>query len=312
MKKQFMIFSFGIILIAGFLFAPAFSAQEWIKDICEKPDRYQNLSVTVVGQVLDATSDPEGTTRGFYTFVDESCSKDENIKIRTTDLPAAGKMYKVKGVVMTDATDGSVYIKEISRSAPGMPSWMIILLIGAGILFLVLLIILVVVLVKPKGAPKSASVPPAPTFRPEPRPAAQPAPPAPAAGPAPTRKVETPYAPPPPSAPEPDKTRAFLSLRAEILIEKGPDEGKTHTFHKQVTTIGRGGSRKNDVELSDDTVSKEQSSIFYDNTTKEFSIRNESTTNPTQVNQKIVTDPVILKNNDLIEVGASALRFKKE
>jgi hypothetical protein len=30
------------------------------------------------------------------------------------------------------------------------------------------------------------------------------------------------------------------------------------------------------------------------------------------VNQKIVTDPIILNDNDLIEVGASALRFKKE
>jgi len=310
MKKRFMIITFGFTLIAGFLFAPAFSAQEWIKDICEKPDRYQNLSVTIEGQVLDATSDPEGTTRGFYTFVDESCGKDENITIRTTDLPAAGKMYKVKGIVMTDATDGSVYIKEINRSAPGMPSWMIFLLIGAGVLFLVLLIILVVILVKPKGAPKSSTASPPRTFKPEPRPAVQPPPPAPATGPAPTRKIETPLAPP--STPEPDKTRAFLSLRAEILIEKGPDEGKTYTFHKQVSTIGRGGSRKNDVELSDDTVSKEQSSIFYDNTTKEFSIRNESTTNPTQVNQKIVTDPIILTDNDLIEIGASALRFKKE
>ena len=308
MKKRFMVFSLGLILIAGFLFAPAFSFQEWIKDICEKPDRYQNLSVTIVGQVLDATSDPEGTTRGFYTFVDESCGKDENITIRTTDLPPAGKMYKVKGVVMTDATDGSVYIKEISRSAPGMPSWMIILLIGAGVLFLVLLIILVVILAKPKAAPKSAAAARPHTIRPEPRPAAPPAPPP--AGPAPTRKVGTPAAPP--SAPEPAKTRAFLSLRADVTIEKGPDEGKKYTLHKQVTTVGRGGSRKNDVELSDDTVSKEQTSIFYDNTTREFSIRNESTTNPTQVNQKIVTDPIILNDNDLIEVGASALRFKKE
>ncbi len=304
MKKGFMVCSLGLILIAGFLFTPAFS-QEWIKDICEKPDRYQNLTVSVVGQVINATSDPEGTTRGFYTFVDESCGKDENITIRTTDLPPAGKMYKVKGIVMTDATDGSVYIKEISRSAPGMPSWMIILLIGAGVLFLVLLIILVVILTKPKGAAKSATPAPPHTFKPEPRPAA-PAPPA----PAPTRKVETPAAPP--SAQEPAKTRAFLSLRAELQIEKGSDEGKKYTLHKQVTTIGRGGSRKNDLELSDDTVSKEQSSVFYDNTTREFSIRNESTTNPTMVNQKIVTEPVILSDNDLIEVGASAIRFKKE
>jgi len=302
-----MVFSFGLILMVGLLLIPAFS-QEWIKDICEKPDRYQNLTVTVEGQVLTATSDPEGTTRGFYTFTDESCGKNENIIIRTDDLPPAGKMFKVKGVVMTDAAVGSVFIKEISRSAPGMPSWMIILLIGAGVLFLVLLIILVVILVKPKGAAKSAPAAPPQTIKPEPRPAAPPSPPI--AEPAPTRKVETPSAPPP--APEPAKTRAFLSLRAEVLIEKGPDEGKTYTFHKQVSTIGRGGSRKNDIELSDDTVSKEQSSIFYDNTTKEFSIRNESTTNPTQVNQKIVTDPIILNTNDLIEVGASALRFKKE
>lgn len=310
MKKHLISVFLGMILLAGFLQIPAYSFQEWITDICTNPDRYRNLSVTVVGQVIRATSDPEGTTRGFYTFKDESCVKDtDQIVIRTTDLPPAGKMFKVKGVVMTDPADGSVYIKEISRSAPGMPSWMLILLIGAGVLFFILLVILIVLLVKPKSQAKAAptarpAARPAPTVRPEPGPS-----PPPVSGPVLTRKVEAPSAPLPP---EPEKTRAFLSLRAEIVIEKGPDTGKSHAIHKQVTTIGRAGARKNDIDLTDDTVSKEQASIFYDNTTREFSIRNESTTNPTQVNKKIVTDPIKLENNDIIEVGATILRFKKE
>jgi len=300
MKKNFLFLLMTAIFILGILTNDAIARQEWISDILANPARHWNVTVTIVGQVQKVTANPPGTTRGTYTLLDDSSTTP--IIIRTKDLPPIGKTYQVTGVVIQDPTQANVpIINEINRTTPGFPLWMKYLLIGGGSLFLVLLIIFIVLLVRPKGAARAPE-----TIRPTVRPAAPPAPSV--VEPSPTRKVPTTS----PPYPEPDKTRAFLSLGAEIIIEKGPDKGQEFTLHKQVTTIGHAGVRKNDVELTDDTVSKEQASIFYDNTTKEFFVKNESITNPTQVNQKVVTGSAILKNNDAIEMGATVLRFRKD
>jgi pSer/pThr/pTyr-binding forkhead associated (FHA) protein len=108
------------------------------------------------------------------------------------------------------------------------------------------------------------------------------------------------------------RTQVFVSLGADIVVDKGPDKGKEFTLHKQVTSIGRPGSRKNDIELNDDTVSKEQSSVYYDGSKKEFSIANESMTNPTKVNGQSISGPIVLDNEAVIEMGRSVLRFRKQ
>jgi predicted component of type VI protein secretion system len=77
-------------------------------------------------------------------------------------------------------------------------------------------------------------------------------------------------------------------------------------------TIGRPGARKNDIELNDDTVSKQQASIYYDNTKKQFTIKNESTTNPTMVDKNVVTESAALENGSQIEMGKTVLKFKME
>ncbi|MGD2294352.1 MAG: FHA domain-containing protein [Candidatus Aminicenantes bacterium] len=300
MKKTTLFIFMCTVLLTGLLTSEAYAKQVWIRDILTSPDQYWNIEVTITGEVQTVAANPAGTTRGIYIVRDDSCIGDQFIEVRTKDLPPVGKSYSITGVVvMKDPTAATpvALINEISRTKPGFPSWMKIVLIGGGILFLTLLIILIVLLVKPKKA------------KPEPiRPAERPEAPPPSQDPQ-TRKVETPA---PAAESAEDRTRAYLNLRAEVAIEKGANQGKIYSLHKLVTTIGRPGARKNDIELPDDTVSKEQASIFYDNTTREFTIRNESTTNPTQVNQKVVTDPVKLDNNDLLEIGATALRFKKE
>ncbi len=312
MKKHILLSLMVLSFLLGVFSGEAYAQKQWIVDILSNPARYWNVSVTVVGQVQNTTPNPIGTTRGTYTLIDDSCTdRFPFITVKSKDLPPEGKTFEVTGMVIQDPNNATrPIINEIKRTSPGMPTSMKYILIGGGGLFLFLLIIFIVMLTRPKAAPKIA-----PTARPTVRPAA-PAPeprPTPTAAPPvieppKTRKVPTPSEPPP----EPDKTRAFMSLGGEITIEKGPDKDKQYTLHKQVTTIGRAGARKNDIELTDDTISKEQASIFYDNTTREFSISNESTTNPTMVNKKIITESIVLKNNDDIEAGETVLRFKKE
>jgi len=307
MKRSWLVICLLVVCAPIVLSVAASAEQVWINDILINPARYWNRTVTVVGQVQAVRANPEGTTRGFYTVLDDSCPNP--ITVRSNELPPLGKSYAVTGVIIQDPAAANVPIlKEVSRSAPGMASTTLYLLIGAGVVFLVLLITFIVLLTKPKKAAAPVTIRPRPqdTVRPGPRPVTP--------GPDLDKTTKLPTGPPTPAyaAPAPDKTQVFMSLGADLIIEKGPDKGKEFTLHKQVMTIGRPGARKNDVELADDTVSKDQASIFYDNTRKLFSIANESATNPTKVNGQIISGPTLIENGALIEMGRTIFRFKKD
>jgi len=289
--------AFGLGVFPG----QAVAEKVWVRDILENPDQFWNRTITVVGVVQNVIANPPGTTNGDYFLTDESTT--QHIAIRTKELPPIGKTFEVTGLVFQDQETGMTLISEQKRAVPGFPSWFKYV-IGAGVLLvLVLLVVFIILLVRPKkvvASPEYAS-PAAPSPQPpiSPVPQAQ----------DPLRTIKHRPEPEPKAV---EKTVAFLDLGAELIVEKGPDKGKEHTVHKLVTTMGRAGVRKNDLELSDETVSKAQANVYFDNTTKEFFIVNESTTNPTLVNKKIVTDREILKDDDLIEAGATTIKFKKK
>jgi hypothetical protein len=105
--------------------------------------------------------------------------------------------------------------------------------------------------------------------------------------------------------------RASMSLGARIIVDRGPDRGKEFSLYKAVTKIGRPGARKNDIELEDDTVSKEQAAIYYDDSRKTFSIANESATNPTLADGRPISGPTPVESDAVIAMGRTILRFKK-
>lgn len=294
MQKRVLLSVLSILLFVGVFYSEAFADQEWISDILLNPSRFWNTRVSVEGQVQTVTANPAGTTRGEYTILDDS-GKNALI-VRTDKLPPVGETFVVTGMILRDPENTAVtYMKEMKRAAPGMPNNMKILLFGGGLLFLILLIIFIVLLVKPKE--KAVAVE---TVKPV----------APAE---PTLDKTTKIAPEPAAAAAiEDKTQVFMSLGADFIVDKGPDKDKEFTLHKQATTIGRAGSRKNDIELQDDTVSKEQATVVYDNTTKKFSLTNESATNPTMVNGNVTSGNVVLNNDDLIEMGKTVLKFKTD
>ena len=285
----------------------AVAADVWVADILANPARYWNTTVTVTGQVQDATSNPQGTTRGNYTLLDDSIATP--LVVRTKDLPPVGRNFTVTGVIIQDPNQANVPIlNELERRSPGMAPGLQALLIGGAVLFAVLLVFFVYMLMKPRPRPAPEATvyaaPPTPAAAPpvQPTMAAEP-------GSAATRKI--PGAQPSPAPTATDATQAFMNLGAELVVTKGPDSGRNTTLHKPVTTIGRPGARKNDLELSDDTVSKEQASVLYDNNSRHFTITNQSTTNPTLVNKKVVAEPTLLEDGDVLEMGGTTLRFQK-
>lgn len=306
MKRIVTVFAVAAVLMIGLCTTQAEAAQEWISDILANPARYWNRTVTVIGDVQTVVANPPGTTRGTFFILDDSGQVP--LCVQTKDLPPIGRTFEVTGVVIQDPNNTTQpLMRELKRSSPGPSANMKLLLYGGGGLFLILLIIFIILLAKPKqaAAPQQTIRPAAP-----PRPTPPPPPAfAPPVSPDKTTKIPTAS---PAAPPTPDKTQVFMSLGAEIVVDKGPDKDKEFTLHKQVSMIGRAGGRQNEIQLSDDTVSKEQASVYYDSSSKYFTLKNESQTNVTQVNGKMLTEPVLLNNGDLIEMGKTVLRFKKE
>ncbi|MGD0783309.1 MAG: FHA domain-containing protein [Candidatus Aminicenantales bacterium] len=288
--------AFGIAAAAALVLVCAVSALAqdiFLRDIFGHPERYYNLSVTVTGTVQSVQANPVGTQRGQYTITDDSAPTA--LAVKTDRLPKIGEVYKIRGLLIADpARDNVPMLKEEDRSSMGSNSTTIILIV-AGLVFLVLLVLLLRLLSKSKTGAHGAPV-------------IKPVPHAPAAG-SPDLAKTIRVAPGAEAAAA--KTQVYLNLGASIIVDKGADAGKEFPLHTLATAIGRPGARKNDIELTDGTVSKEQATLNYDNTKKEFTIVNESLTNPTRVNQVDIAGPTVIADGAVIEIGKTILRFKK-
>jgi hypothetical protein len=172
------------------------------------------------------------------------------------------------------------------------------LLIGLGAVLVILIIVFVVLLLKPKKNIPMRSKPDT-VIKPGPQPEAPKG-----GGAVPTVAIPMP-------APPGDETQLIQDPLAELLVEQGIDQGAVFSISKNTSTIGRSGTRINDVILTDNTVSKAQATLFYDPASGRFSIVNEGTKNPTKVNGAFVIQKTTLNGGELIEMGKTALRFKR-
>jgi hypothetical protein len=287
----------ALLFMVLVLSIPAQAKEEWINDILVNPARYWNMQVTIVGEVQNVNADPAGTTRGAYTLLDDSCPNP--ITIRTKDLPPVGRAFSVTGIVLQDPNNANVpVIKEMERAdAGGFSTSTRNLLLGLGAILFILIIIFIVLLLKPK---KSIAAQPRfeEIIRPEPRRENYKG-----AGAAPTIVVPT-------AAAQGGETQLLQNPIAELLVEQGGDKGRIFTVSKNANSIGRSGTRFNDIVLTDNTVSKEQAALHFDPASGRFSIVNESAKNPTKVNGIIASQQVSLSGGELIEMGKTVLRFK--
>jgi len=297
MKKSTFRAAMVFLFLALALNIHAQTKDELINDILINPARFWNMQVTVVGEVQNVNADPAGTTRGTYTLLDDSCPN--TIIVRTRDLPPVGRAFRVTGMVLPYTNQAKVpVIKELERTdSVDFPSSTRNLLLGLGAVLLILIIVFVVLLLKPKKsvAPQSRSdVDDEPEIKHEG-----------AKGEAPLPTVAVPM-----PGPQGGETQLLLTPNAELRVEQGDDKGRIFSVSKNVSTIGRSGTRSNDFVLTDNTVSKEQASLHFDPVSGRFSIINESAKNPTKVSGTIASQHVLLKGNELIEMGKTALRFK--
>lgn len=132
-----------------------------------------------------------------------------------------------------------------------------------------------------------------------------------AAGPAdPAADQATRFVPPKPVAPA-AATTVFVDLGADLVVAEGPDAGKKFPLTKPRITLGRRGGRQNEVELSDQSVSREHAKIIYNPTDQTFNLINESVTNPARVNGTAV-ESALLQPNDMIQLGSTTVKFVRK
>lgn len=295
MKKNVYHASVALLFMVLVLSIPAQAKEEWINDILVNPSRYWNMQVTMVGEVQNVNADPAGTTRGTYTLLDDSCPN--TITIRTKNLPPVGRAFSVTGMVMQDPNNANVpVIKELERAdAGGLSTSTRNLLLGLGAVLFILIVIFVILLLKPKkgttAQPRSKEI-----IRPEAR--------------RENYKEAAPTIVVPMAAAQGGETQLLQNPIAELLVEQGSDKGRIFVVSKNVNSIGRSGTRFNNIVLTDNTVSKEQASLHFDPASNRFSIVNESAKNPTKVNGIIASQQVLLSGGELIEMGKTVLRFK--
>lgn len=110
----------------------------------------------------------------------------------------------------------------------------------------------------------------------------------------------------------PQRSAERGSVRPRLILESGPDKGREYPLRLARTSLGRPGGRLNDIEITDPTVSKEQASILYDGATGEFTLINESSTNPTLLDGAEIPGPAALRSGASIGLGKVGLTFKAE
>ncbi len=110
----------------------------------------------------------------------------------------------------------------------------------------------------------------------------------------------------------PQRSAERGSVRPRLVLESGPDKGREYPLRRPRTSLGRPGGRLNDIEIDDPTVSKEQASILYHGATGEFTLINESATNPTLLDGAEIPGPAELRSGASIGLGKIKLTFRTE
>ncbi len=90
-----------------------------------------------------------------------------------------------------------------------------------------------------------------------------------------------------------------MPVEFRITIQTGPDQGKEISLDKPDMGIGRDGH--NDIVINDPEVSRYHAHLFLGD--KGYFVEDKGSTNGTFVNTKRITEPTLLKNNDVVLLG---------
>jgi hypothetical protein len=95
-----------------------------------------------------------------------------------------------------------------------------------------------------------------------------------------------------------------------LVIVQGPGKGSSVQVGYGWSSIGRDQTNRIVLNFGDTSITGDKHArILYDSESRKFKVANDQGINPTRVNGDAIDSAVVLKNGDLIKVGATVLRF---
>lgn len=265
------------LLVAGCFMSVLAQDKVIASDVKRNPQKYFNREIKIEGTVIQVQPSATAVTQGVYLLEDRY---GERIPVRTNELPALGKSFRVTGEVVEDSFNRDIVIIENTRSGLKSIPWA---LYAAGAAFLLLLLILVILLLVPSkkksAAREDAGI---------------------------TAGADQAEAPTRDWVPVEEATADFMGV-VEVVDGDPSDKGKRFEIVKPVTIIGRGrGLGKGDIRLDAETISREHARLIAKDSGLE--IVNISQKNPLIANNKPVSSHPV-KDGDTVQIAGTVLRF---
>jgi hypothetical protein len=268
-------FGLASALAVGCVSPRASISRAYVDQILADPATHLGRPVRLEGRVEAATA--VAGRPPAYALSDAS---GRSIEVRSQSLPAPGSAVRLLGQVAQDEANVLVPIViEARRSEGDRPSLLAFGVLGVSGAFFVLVLVL-------EAAGQLAALRPRPVTRQLPTLGSVPG------GEAPATVAPRPYA-------EGDRFR--------IRVLAGPDKGRDLLVERRRAYIGRGGSRRNDVELHDATVSRRQAVLCWSRKRQQVLLLNEAEVNPTTVNGA-VTSKGPVRHGDVLRLGHTTLQ----
>ena len=143
-----------------------------------------------------------------------------------------------------------------------------------------------------------------------------------------TRKVGSPASEPAEERPSQDPSTRMISSHSQrqdeetsaggnyelaagwLVVVAGPGRGCTREIYFGMNSIGRGSEERIPLDFGDTTISRESHAyLVFDEKQSGFYIQHGGKSNLVRLNDAPVLAPQPLNNGDVIEIGASKLRF---
>lgn len=278
-RKAFFRFVVALLFVmtSSYYLVGICAGETRISDIM--PDQ-EGQVVKLEGKVIDTKPKDQDfpDLEGTYTLKDKYGG---SIKVWTMELPGSGEYIKIKGVISKDQ-DSNLLIRQ--RQFTWLEKYLVYAIIVAVVVVIALLIILIILNKRSKQS-GIADIP---------------------VGMPPQEETRRPKAETTP-APAPEATTKLIEPRASVTTVDGASAGRTYEIIKPDILIGRDDGCDIQLPESDTSVSRRHARIKHGN--RQYTIINESKTNPTRVNGKEIGTG-ILQDGDEIKVGTTKLQFK--
>lgn len=273
------------IIWSGCSLSRATIPSAFIDQIQADPATFLGRPLLLEGTVQAVNQGKDGPRS--YTLSDSS---GRSIEVRTDRLPTVGARVRLYAQVAQNEANVLVpYLIETKHTDPDRPSILATAVLGLlGVFFLFVLTIDVLAQVHLARARKTEYLPALGTDGKEIK----------------QKSREGPKKPaPPPVPPRPFDERD----RFRFSVVDGPDKGREIVVEKKRVYVGRGDTRKNDVELLDATVSRRQAVVVWSRKRRIVMLINQAHTNPTSVNGNPVRKGP-LHHGDVVKMGKTRVQ----